>query len=125
MSESQNSVNPQVGECWGYKTRPHETESFVVIRKVEEMSNLSTVWHVSFFDVAVKNPTVPEKPIKYITHIPILEARLFESLTEKLDRSAPAKEWEEGYNIWRQDRGGVFDVTLRECVEIMEDIVNQ
>lgn len=125
VNESQDQISPQVGQIWGYQTRPHESESCVVLRKVEELPNLGRIWHVSLFDLVVKNPTVPEKPIKYIMHIPIKEDQLLASLTEKLDREVPEKDWQQGYDLWRSNRGGVFDVPLQECVNIMEESVNQ
>ena len=125
MSESQDVFTPQPGECWAYQTRPHESESFVVLRKVEELPKVGRVWHVSLFNLAVKNPTIPEKPHKYIAHTPIKEERLLDSLTEKLDCEIPDIDWEEGYNSWQNDHGGAFDVPLQECVIIIEEIINR
>jgi len=125
MNESQDQTMPQVGECWGYQTRLHETESYIVIRKVEDMPKLGQVWHVSIFDLAVKNPTIPEKPFPYILHVAISEEQLLESLTQKLDRSIPDKDWEEGYNIWLKGDGGAFSVPLSECVTAIEEVINR
>ena len=125
LSESQDRITPQVGESWGYQARSHEMESFVVLRKAEDIPDIGRMWHVSFFGLLVKNPTVPEKPHKHIMHLPIKEAPLLASLTEKLNCDVPDGDWEEGYNMWKADQGGVFDIPLQECVNAIEKIVNQ
>jgi hypothetical protein len=116
------------GECWSYAARPGEETSFLVIRKIETLPKLGEVIHISIFGVRIKSPSAPKGFTDQVGHLPIAAASLRSSLKERIQRTIPDADWEEGYQMWREaydsGKGGVFTKSVSECVGFMEEALN-
>jgi hypothetical protein len=116
------------GQCWSYAARPGEEASFLVIRKIETLPKIGEVIHISIFGVKIKSPTAPTGFTDQVGHIPIAAANLRSSLKEKVQKTIPDVDWEEGYRMWREaydsGKGGVFTKPVSECVGFLEEALN-
>ena len=112
------------GDCWSYNTRPGEEQSFLVIRKVEQVPKIGEVVHISIFGLHLKNPQTPDGFSSVLPHMPISAESLRRSITQKLQRRAPDCDWQAGYTIWREANAGAFSEPVSECVNFTEDALN-
>jgi hypothetical protein len=114
------------GECWSYLTRPGEEASFLVIRKIETLPKIGEVLHVSVFGLKIRSPSAPTGFTDRVGHLPISAASVRSSVKERLEREIPSVDWNEGYELWRRaETGGVFTVSVRDCVELVEQALNR
>jgi hypothetical protein len=112
------------GDCWSYRTRPGEEQSFLVIRKIEQLPKIGEVVHISIFGLHIKNPHIAGGFSSELPHMPISADSLRRSLTQKLQRHAPDCDWQSGYNTWRDAKAGAFTEPVSECVKFTEDALN-
>jgi hypothetical protein len=111
----------KVGQVWKYKTRPGEEASTLVILKVETAPGWSTVVHVGVVGVKIASP----QGIKdNISHLPFDEAAVKASVTSKISDNGKLTDFHEGYDLWREDKGGVFTVSVAEAVSFVEKALN-
>lgn len=113
------------GQCWTYDTRPGEEASFLVIRKIETVPKLGEIVHISVFGLKIKNPRAPQGYSKEIGHVPISVASLKASIKSQTKADIPPLDWQDGYGIWLEDKGGAFTIPVKECINAMEEVVNQ
>ncbi len=113
------------GQCWTYDTRSGEEASFLVIRKIETVPKLGEIVHISVFELKIKNPHALQGYSKEIGHVPISVASLRASIKSQTRADIPPLDWQEGYGIWLEDRGGAFTIPVKECIDAMEEAVNQ
>ena len=122
------SVKFEVGQRWLYKTRAEDPKSTVVIGKVENTVEMGTVVHISVLDVNIRSPHEPNGFTHEVHHMPISPWALQVSVTERSGRGAPAAQFEEGYQIWRDavaaGKAGVFSIPVHKAVGYFEDIIN-
>lgn len=114
----------RVGDCWTYNTRPGEEASFLVIRKIEHLPKLGDVVHISIFGLRIKNPTAPRGYTDQAGHLPISESSLKASLKERIKKEIPEVDWQEGYKMWIDAKGGAFTKPVSDCVDFMEEAIN-
>ena len=61
--------------------------------------------------------------------MPISPDALKESVTELVNQTESLPNFEEGYEIWREafdsGKAGIFTISVKECVEFMEQTINQ
>ena len=77
----------------------------------------------------IKNPQSPTGYGEDISHMPISVDSLKASVTELVNTAESLPGYEEGYGIWREvfdsGKAGIFTISVAECVEFMEQTINQ
>lgn len=103
----------KIGEQWRFRCRPHEEEGQVTIHRVEG----DTV-HVSLSDVRIFNGI---KVGSTVDHLPISMESLRQSvLTRDGEGAEELASFQTGYAHWKEAKGGVFDTSLAEILNILE-----
>ena len=114
----------QVGEVWTYKTRPGEESSTVTILKREELAGKPVI-HIRVDGLKVKNSHAPKGLSDSIPHMPFDEAALTRSLVKKLKSVEKLPDFSEGYAEWKNAKGGVFTIPLKDAVSFIEQTINK
>lgn len=111
------------GQEWEYKTRPNETDSTLVIGQLEIHKEMGEIVHITVKNVKVRNPSANDGVGKHIQHIPISKASLENCLTKIKNENEVAEGIEQGIQEWRNAEGGVFDLSVSEAVQCIEDVL--
>jgi hypothetical protein len=114
-----------IGQVWRYETRPGEEESRVIIAKIEKDPQAGTIVHVKLTGLRIPNPQAPDGINSVLPHAPVSEAAVLASVTELTDERADLAGFAEGYETWRQARGGVFTMPLSEVVGFVEQALHR
>lgn len=124
-----SSAKVTVGQVWRYKTRDSETESRVTIGKIETIEKLGTIVHVKITGLKMQSPSAPDGISKSISHSPMVEQQLVESLVAVTNESADLSGFDEGYKLWLEayqtGKGGVFTIEVKEIVNTIEFAMNK
>lgn len=125
----QNSeIKFQEGQVWKYKTRKNETESVLIILKVEKEAEEIRV-HIAIDKAKIKNPRSNSGFTQTISHLPFSYKALDESVIELLHQNTELPDFSEGFNTWKQAflqaRAGVFSIPVAEAVDYVERTINQ
>lgn len=121
-----DNMKYNVGQEWKYKTRPGEENSILKILKIEEYPATGKVIHISINGLKMKDPQHPKGIADKISHLPITEEALDQSVISiKNDtRQMPDSTETDGYSYWKKefDKGnaGVFSIPVSEIVNVME-----
>ena len=110
------------GECWSYASRPGEESSFLVIRKLEHHEHGNTA-HISVFGLHIANSSAPKGYTDEIGHLPITVDSLRASLRERLTRTPPDCDWQQGYKMWQEAGAPAFTEPLKECIRFVEETI--
>lgn len=114
----------KVGQEWNYKTRKGEENSTLKILKIEEYPKHGKIMHISIDRLKMKNPNSKEGVAEQLSHIPISEKALNESVTTLKSEEAISADFNDGYNYWKKEfdsgNAGVFSITVSEIVSEME-----
>ena len=117
-----------VGQIWEYKTRATELGSKVTILKIDFLNDQEII-HIYVGGLKLKNPQSSTGYGEDISHMPISPDALKESVTELVNQTESLPNFEEGYEIWREafdsGKAGIFTISVKECVEFMEQTINQ
>ena len=117
------------GEVWSYKTRAGETDSTLLINKIENDPRLGVIYHISVLGVLVKSRHAPSGVTRELPHIPVGRETLEASCIRMVGRSAPNPAYADGYAQWRQafeeGQAGVFNIPVSEIVGVVESAINQ
>jgi hypothetical protein len=110
----------QVGERWGYRTRPGEEASFLTVLKVESSPRLGVIVHVRVDRLRIRNPQAPDGVSDTISHVALAEAAMDDSVTTRLPADGPVVGQDEVYEEWRRafDDGtaGIWTVTVADAI---------
>jgi len=112
------------GDCWSYATRPGEEASYLVIRKIEMLPAIGEVVHISVFELKIKSPAAPKGYTDQAGHLPISGVSLRGSLKAKVQKEIPSVDWQKGYKMWLEAKGGVFTKPVSECIGFIEEAIN-
>ncbi len=118
-----------VGQEWNYKTRPTEENSTLTILKIEEYPKHGKVIHISVDELKMKNPQHPDGIADRISHLPLSEAALDNSVTSLKNetRRKPDSTEMDGYSYWKKEfdkgKAGVFSIPVSEIVSVMEESI--
>ena len=111
----------QPGQEWHYRTRPGESGSTATVLKVETHPATGVIVHAAVRGVRVRTPG--GRHTAELGHLPLSEDAFRRSVTAKVRDDATDRGME-GYREWRRafdtGRGGIFSVTLAECVDLVE-----
>ena len=118
----------QVGQVWSYKTREGEEDSRVIVVKVEEDLKGQVIVHLYVKGVAVKNKRAPNGVSEFISHLPMSETAVSESVVNLESTTGDLPGWEKGYRAWlgeyKKGEGGVWSIPLAEAVSVIEKTIN-
>lgn len=118
----------QIAQVWHYDTRPIDTGSTLTIVKIDVIDEIRII-HISLEGVKVKNQQAPSGYGSTIGHLPIEEETLKNSVTKLVKANAKLPDFEEGYKMWKEafdnGNGGYFTIPVSECVEYIEQAINQ
>ena len=116
------------GQVWKYKTRPGEAASTLQISKMETDPKLGQIFHISVFQVRVKNPQAPTGATTELPHFPVSKQTLDASVTKFVGKSPIKADYQEGYAQWRQafdaGKAGIFTIPVSEIVQTVESALN-
>ncbi|NJK99252.1 MAG: hypothetical protein HC838_17265 [Spirulinaceae cyanobacterium RM2_2_10] len=116
-----------VGQVWSYQSRAVEPDSTLTIVQIDAVEDAETI-HISLAGLKMINPHVASGFGTAIAHLPITVPALQASVTELLATTDQLPDFQAGYDIWHQaftaGEGGVFTLTVAECVAFLEQALN-
>lgn len=113
----------QVGQVWRYHTRANESQSRVLVQRVESDAKLGELVHIRVTDVHLKGP---KGPITVMPHVPITSTALRGSVTELESRGNPVpSDYLEGYALWKEaaasGKGGAFTLPVADVIDAVQE----
>lgn len=111
------------GQVWEYDTRPGDEGSLIKIQKVEGFPNPDSpdkVYHISIIGLHYRNAAAPGIAM----HLPVSRKTLDASVTRLSAKRPDFPDYTEGYQIWRENNGGVFDISLAELADLLDNMVS-
>ena len=108
------------GQVWRYRTRPGEEASRAIVGRVETDDEGQVIVHVKLTDLRLVAPQAPGGFYPSLSHAPVAAEAFAASVIAPVSESADLAEFEDGYQMWAEDHGGVFTVSLAEIVEVTE-----
>lgn len=118
----------QVGQIWNYQTRAGEEDSLLTVVKVEVHPLIGNIIHVSLQGLRMKSPYAANGLCDVISHLPLSEDSITKSVTNLIGTQENLPDYEDGYAEWRQafDTGeaGVWSIAVAECVDALEQVIN-
>ena len=115
------------GQVWGYRTRPCDEQSYLIVVKVDDALERTNIVHIYIEGVRVKDPLSRQWTVKTISHMPIAEEALSASVTEMLGVTTQLPEFHEGYETWRtsfeKSQAGYFTAPVADCVEMVAQAI--
>jgi len=117
-----------VGQIWDYQTRAHESGAQLTVVKIDQLQGEDII-HISLSGLQIKNPHAPSGVGKEVSHIPISPEALRASVTKLNGQTTQLPDFQAGYDQWRAafdaGQGGYFTISVAECVEYIEQAMNQ
>lgn len=114
-----------IGQAWNYQTREGEEGSYVTIALVEEHEKFGTIYHISIEQVSFRNPNSPTGIQSRLPHAPVTSRTLDDSVTTLItDQVNLLPDISIGYGQWRDAKGGVFTIPVKDIVKFIEEVVN-
>ena len=106
------------GQVWEYRTRPGEEGSRLKIQRVEDWpgGGPGKVYHISVIGVRLGG----RRNVTFLQHLPVSELTLNASVVRESPAGAVFPSAEEGIAMWREARGGVFDIPVAEILAVAE-----
>ena len=132
LNDTKDSVY-QPGQEWSYKTREGEDGSTLIICKVQSHPKMGNIVHISLRGLNIKNPLQKIGFSDVITHLPLNEKAMDESVVKVLDASARLPEdIQEDFNLafedWRaafeEGKANVLGSPIAETLDYIEDSIN-
>lgn len=103
------------GQVWEYHTRAAEPESLLKIQQVEKDPSGTPIYHVSVIGVRLPGGAMP--------HLPVSRETLDASVTRLSSRAPAFPDPAEGISIWRENRGGVFTISIAEALDFVDQAI--
>jgi len=111
------------GQVWGYRTRPCDEQSYLIVVKVDDALGLTNIVHICIEGVRVKDQLSKQWTVKTIGHLPIAEEALSASVTEMLGVTTQLPDFQAGYETWRTEfeksEAGYFTAPVADCVGLV------
>jgi len=120
-ANSEVYVDLRSGQEWSYETRAQDVRSTVVVGQIEDHPELGTIVHAVVRNVAFGHESWGVGSLETLSHVPVSELSFRESLVALISEGGDVSEVREGIDVWRDADGGVFSLSLKEIVQIVED----
>lgn len=114
----------QPGQVWEYETRAGEEASRLTICRIEDKDG-HTVVHIYVDGLALKSPHSPDGVGRFIGHMPFREDAVRGSVRKLVETRPELPDFEEGYETWKANNGGVFTTSVAEGIDFVEEAVNR
>ncbi len=125
LMAADQSTALEVGQEWEFAGRPADPHPTLVIVRIETVSKLGELVHVSIRGVRITNPHAPNGFSEEVAHMPFLRGALAGCLTRLAQDSVALPAFESGYDEWKQARGGAFSISVREALDFVEGTLRQ
>ena len=117
-----------VGQIWKYKTRPHESDSRVIVVRVDsDDQEFGNIIHIYVTSVDIPNAEAPGGKTVFIQHMPYEEDSLEQGVTELESETKVVPDYCDGYKLRKDafERGvaGVFNVSVSEAVDFVQQSI--
>ena len=108
------------GERWKYKAPPGQENSRLVVLGAEEYEDIGWVIHLSVEGLRIPAPRKPGGWVSELMHLPMSLASFEKSLVAE-DKAAfrPVELPNQGYEVWKGNNGGAWDVPVGDVVKMM------
>ncbi len=117
----------EAGQQWTYEHRPGESESRVLVLKVDQDEKLGFIVHILIDNVVLQCPDVPTGIVDMVSHAPFAEEFLKGSVRELIASGRPLPAFQEGYAKWREayEKGeaGAWSVSVAECLDGLQKAI--
>ena len=110
--------NIRAGQLWKYDCRNSDKNSTVIILKVDNKTS-KTIYHVFVNNVLINNELTD------ILHIPLSREAIGNSLLELIENKVEIPEFIDSYYQWLSNDGGVWDIPLKEVINLTEKTINE
>jgi len=108
----------EVGQMWTIRDVPEHTRLVVARTEAE-----GTIVHISVFNVDVPASALGPASAITMAHLPFARSALAGSVLLLLGTGArPADAFEDGYAQWKNAKGGVFTLSVKEVIDALIDI---
>lgn len=118
------TLPPQAGQVWTYRTRQGEEQSRLQVLVAETDPERGEVVHVRVGDVRVANPAAARGSATWIGHVPMNREAFDRSVLNLVDTTADSPDLE-GYEVWRDEGGGVFTEPLAQILSYIEEALRE
>jgi hypothetical protein len=116
------------GQVWQYNSRPEDENSVLIVVATEAHEKYGVIVSVTVVGLQMRSTHHEKGYIEHVSHLPLAEKALDESVTECLGYADELPPFEEGYNAWKEafDAGnaGIFTIPVAEVVQAMEAAMN-
>ncbi len=112
------------GQEWQYQTRPVDEGSTLVIGAIETHERLGDIVHIAVNGAHVINPKTEGGFSNGIGHIPITKQALADCVLKIVNTCVEAPSIDEGIKTWKEADGGVFEISVAQAVQIVEDVMS-
>lgn len=120
MQQTQATARYAEGQVWEYRTRRCDTGSLLKIQKAEPYPSAdgnAYAYHLSIIGCRLGEPA----RIEEISHVPVSRATLDASVTNLSTSRPDFPDPNEGISIWRDEKGGIFDIALADVVQCPDE----
>lgn len=112
------------GQEWSVGSAP-QLAAKIVIGRIEPWRG-QTVVHISIIDIQPAAADSAALRMQGVAHTPFERSALAQSLGELLATGvAPLRDFEEGYQQWKDANGGIFRVSIPEAIRVMAQTLEQ
>jgi hypothetical protein len=119
----------KVGQVWEYQTRKGEEKSTLTIVAVEKNEKLGTIVNIYVSGLKIKNARADKGFSEEVHHLPFAKAAIDKSVTKLVGIAQTLPDYKEGFDQWKTEfdkgKAGVFTITVKESIDVMEKTVNQ
>ncbi len=103
------------GQKWQFEGDLATEKSYLIIRKIEIGEKCSETVHISIRDISIQGE------LWDIAHLPValdvVKKSLKSEIPWKSDEDDP-REYDEAYQIWKKENGGVWNIDLKEIINL-------
>lgn len=119
----------KVGQIWEYRTRKGEEKSTLIIVGVEKHIKLGTIINIYVGGLKISNPNADNGLSDEIQHLPFSKVAIDKSVTKLIETTKKLPDYKDGYDEWRtafdNGKAGVFSITVKESIDVMEKTLGQ
>ncbi len=105
------------GQIWTYTTRPEEPNSTLTVLRLDRSAKMGLIVHVRVDGLEMRNPR--GERVEHVMHMPFYRAALLGSIGKQVGTAVPLPTLE-GLEVWQNDCGGVYTISVRAAVEVAQ-----